>query len=97
MIHSFDYPELAELALLRPAPTRRSLPRRRTRCTCRRTSSPAWECGTSPSSRISRRTARQQDWISKSNPGATAFDALHAMDYLEYAYLQTERMPRRKQ
>src|SRR5436190_2075949 len=30
-----------------------------------------------------------QAWLAKTNPGATAFDALHAIDYLEYAYLQT--------
>jgi hypothetical protein len=35
----------------------------------------------------SARTA--QAWLAKSNAGATAFDALHATDYLEYAYLQT--------
>ena len=35
----------------------------------------------------SQRTA--QAWLAKTNPGATAFDGLHAMDYLEYAYLQT--------
>src|SRR5438445_782198 len=30
-----------------------------------------------------------QAWIAKTHAGATAFDALHATDYLEYAYLQT--------
>src|SRR5207245_2723627 len=35
----------------------------------------------------SARTA--QAWIARTHAGATAFDALHAMDYLEYAYLQT--------
>jgi hypothetical protein len=27
--------------------------------------------------------------LAKSRPGTTAFDALHAIDYLEYAYLQS--------
>ena len=35
----------------------------------------------------SARTA--QAGLAGTRPGATAFDALHAMDYLEYAYLQT--------
>src|SRR5207244_604423 len=35
----------------------------------------------------SERTA--QAWLAKTHPGATAFEALHAMDYLEYAYLQS--------
>jgi hypothetical protein len=30
-----------------------------------------------------------QAWVARTHAGATAFDALHAMDYLEYAYLQT--------
>src|SRR2546428_2697010 len=33
--------------------------------------------------------ARQ--WTARAHPGATGFDALHAWDYLEYAYLQTGR------
>src|SRR5262249_40558499 len=35
----------------------------------------------------SARTA--QAWLAKTQPGAISFDALHAMDYLEYAYLQS--------
>jgi len=35
----------------------------------------------------SEQTARE--WVARTHPGATAFDALHATDYLEYAYLQT--------
>jgi hypothetical protein len=30
-----------------------------------------------------------QAWLAKTQPGALSFDALHAMDYLEYAYLQS--------
>src|SRR6185369_11825935 len=29
-----------------------------------------------------------QEWAARSHPGTMSFDALHAMDYLEYAYLQ---------
>jgi tetratricopeptide (TPR) repeat protein len=31
------------------------------------------------------------------HPGATSFDALHALDYLEYAYLQTGNEPKARQ
>ena len=89
MIHSFDYPELAELALsaarayakIAPAaPHALHMPSHIF------TRLGMWNESVE-SNLASHRTA--QDWISKSNPGATAFDALHAMDYLEYAYLQT--------
>ncbi len=89
MIHSFDYPELAKLALpaarayakIAPsAPHALHMP-----------SHIFTRLGMWPesieSNLASEKTA--QEWITKSNPGATAFDALHAMDYLEYAYLQT--------
>jgi tetratricopeptide (TPR) repeat protein len=32
--------------------------------------------------------ASAQAWIAKTHPGAAAYEALHAKDYLEYAYLQ---------
>ncbi|MEO8431185.1 MAG: hypothetical protein ABI592_06710 [Acidobacteriota bacterium] len=32
--------------------------------------------------------------VARSHPGATAFDALHALDYLEYAYLQVDDQAR---
>jgi tetratricopeptide (TPR) repeat protein len=35
--------------------------------------------------------AAAPEWVARSHPGATAFDELHALDYLEYAYLQTCR------
>jgi hypothetical protein len=35
--------------------------------------------------------AAARQWVARSHPGATAFDELHALDYLEYAYLQTCR------
>ncbi len=89
MIHSFDYPELAELALpaarayakIAPsAPHALHMPSHIfTRLGMWRESI--------DSNIASVQTA--QAWIAKTKPGATAFDALHAMDYLEYAYLQT--------
>ena len=68
--------------------TRSSLPDRRTRCTCRRTSSRASACGTSRSPRTSRRPRRRTATSRACMPGAAAFDELHAVDYLVYAYLQ---------
>jgi len=89
MIHSFDYPELAKLALpaarayakIAPsAPHALHMPSHIfTRLGMWRESI--------ESNLASAKTA--QEWIAKSHSGATAFDALHAMDYLEYAYLQT--------
>ena len=34
--------------------------------------------------------------VAKTNPGVASFDQLHAMDYLEYAYLQSGRAPQAK-
>jgi hypothetical protein len=39
LIHAYDYPPLAPKAVEAARATRRSRPRRRTRCTCRRTPS----------------------------------------------------------
>jgi len=89
MIHSFDYPELAELALpaarayskIAPsAPHALHMPSHIF------TRLGMWQ-ESIESNLASARTA--QAWIAKTQPGAMAFDALHAMDYLEYAYLQT--------
>jgi hypothetical protein len=33
--------------------------------------------------------AVSREWIARTHPGSTAYEGLHAMDYLEYAYLQT--------
>jgi len=89
MIHSFDYPELAELALpaarayakIAPsAPHALHMPSHIfTRLGMWRESI--------ESNLASAKTA--QEWAARTNPGATAFEALHAMDYLEYAYLQS--------
>src|SRR5207253_1227273 len=89
MIHYFDYPELAELALpaarayagIAPsAPHALHMPSHIF------TRLGMWK-ESIESNIASARTA--QAWIARTHAGATAFDALHAMDYLEYAYLQT--------
>jgi len=89
MIHSFDYPEVAELALpaarayAKIAP---SAPHALHMPSHIFTRLGMWQ-DSIDSNLASARTA--QAWLVKTNPGATAFDALHAWDYLEYAYLQT--------
>jgi tetratricopeptide (TPR) repeat protein len=97
MIHSFDYPELAELALpaarayAKIAP---SAPHALHMPSHIFTRLGMWQ-ESIESNLASARTAQQ--WIAKTNPNATAFDALHAMDYLEYAYLQTGQDTRAKE
>jgi len=89
MIHSFDYPELAELALpaarayARIAP---SAPHAQHMPSHIFTRLGMWK-ESIESNLTSAQTA--QAWIAKTHAGAAAFDALHATDYLEYAYLQT--------
>jgi len=89
MIHSFDYPEVAELALpaarayAKIAP---SAPHALHMPSHIFTRLGMWK-ESIDSNLASARTA--QAWLARTNPGATAFDALHAWDYLEYAYLQT--------
>ncbi len=89
MIHSFDYPELAQLALpaarayakIAPAaPHALHMPSHIF------TRLGMWT-ESIESNLASARTA--QAGLAKTHLGATAFDALHAMDYLEYAYLQS--------
>ena len=89
MIHSFDYPELAELAL----PAARAYAK----------IAPSAPHALHMPSHIFTRLGMWQESLAanlasaeaaralaaKTNPGTTPFDALHAMDYLEYAYLQT--------
>jgi tetratricopeptide (TPR) repeat protein len=88
MSHSFDYPELAELALpaarayskIAPsAPHALHMPSHIF------TRLGMWH-ESIESNLASVRTA--QEWVARSHPGATSYDGLHAMDYLEYAYLQ---------
>src|SRR5206468_9708496 len=89
MIHAFDYPELASLALpaarayAKIAP---SAPHALHMPSHIFTRLGMWK-ESIESNLASAKTA--QAWIARTHPGATAFDALHAMDYLEYAYLQT--------
>lgn len=89
VIHSFDYPELAQLALpaarayAKIAP---SAPHALHMPSHIFTRLGMWKESIA-SNIASAKTA--QAWMAKTHPGATAFDALHAMDYLEYAYLQT--------
>jgi tetratricopeptide (TPR) repeat protein len=89
MIHSFDYPELAELALpaarayAKIAP---SAPHALHMPSHIFTRLGMWK--ESIEANLASRETAQAD-LAKTNPGATAFDALHAMDYLEYAYLQS--------
>jgi tetratricopeptide (TPR) repeat protein len=91
VIHSFDYPALADLALPAARAYAKIAP-----------SSPhalhmpshiftrlaLWQ-ESIDSNLASAEAARQ--WVEGTHPGATSFDGLHAMDYLEYAYLQTGR------
>lgn len=89
LIHSFDYPALATLALDAARSYAKIAP-----------SSPhalhmpshiftrlgLWQ--ESIESNIASATAAKNH-VAKTHPGAAAFDELHAMDYLAYAYLQT--------
>jgi hypothetical protein len=91
VIHSLDYPALAERALPAARAYAKIAP-----------SSPhalhmpshiftrlgLWQ-ESIDSNLASAEAARR--WVARSHPGATSFDDLHAMDYLEYAYLQTGR------
>lgn len=89
MIHAFDYPDLAELALpaarayAKIAP---SAPHALHMPSHIFTRLGMWQ-ESIQSNLASAEAARA--WMARTRPGATAFDGLHAMDYLEYAYLQT--------
>jgi tetratricopeptide (TPR) repeat protein len=89
MIHSFDYPELAELAL--PAARAYSKIAPSAPHALHMPSHIFTRLGMWKESIESNLASAQvaQAWVARTHPGATAFDALHAMDYLEYAYLQT--------
>ena len=88
LIHSFDYPDLAELALpaarvyakLAPgSPHALHMPSHIF------TRLGLWDEAIA-SNLASAEKAR--NYVAKTAPGATAFDELHAVDYLVYAYLQ---------
>ena len=88
IIHSFDYPELAELAL----PAARSYakiapssPHALHMPTHIFTRLGLWQ--ESIQSNIASAAAAKTH-VARTHPGAASFDQLHAMDYLEYAYLQ---------
>ncbi|HEV2666388.1 MAG TPA: hypothetical protein VG324_15825, partial [Blastocatellia bacterium] len=88
IIHSFDYPELAQLAL----PAARSYakiapssPHALHMPTHIFTRLGLWQ--ESIQSNIAS-AAAAKNHVDKTHPGASSFDQLHAMDYLEYAYLQ---------
>ena len=92
LIHSFDYPELAELALpaarvyakLAPgSPHALHMPSHIF------TRLGLWDESIA-SNLASAEKAR--NYVAKTMPGATAFDELHAIDYLVYAYLQLGRI-----
>jgi tetratricopeptide (TPR) repeat protein len=92
LIHSFDYPELAELALpaarvyakLAPgSPHALHMPSHIF------TRLGLWDESIA-SNLASAEKARS--YVEKTMPGATAFDELHAVDYLVYAYLQQGRI-----
>lgn len=88
MIHSFDYPELAELAL--PAARAYSKIAPSAPHALHMPSHIFTRLGLWRESIESNRASVQaaQAWMVRTHPGATAYEALHAMDYLEYAYLQ---------
>ncbi|HEV2063182.1 MAG TPA: hypothetical protein VGS00_01370 [Thermoanaerobaculia bacterium] len=96
LIHSFDYPLLADQALAAARAYARIAP-----------SSPhalhmpshiftrlgLWQ-ESIDSNIASADAARRQ--VARSHPGAASFNALHALDYLEYAYLQIDDQARAK-
>jgi len=91
IIHSFDYPPIASLALpaarayskIAPsAPHALHMPSHIF------TRLALWD--ESIESNLASAAAARA-WVARAKPGATAFDELHALDYLEYAYLQTCR------
>lgn len=88
VIHAFDYPELASLALpaarnyAKVAP---SSPHALHMPSHIFTRLGLWE--ESIASNLDSAAAAKRQ-VARTHPGATAFDDLHALDYLEYAYLQ---------
>lgn len=88
IIHAYDYPELAEKALpaaLAYAKIAPSAPHALHMPSHIFTRLGMWQ--ESIESNLASAEAAQR-WLAKTKPGATAFDALHAWDYLTYAYLQ---------
>ncbi|MGH9751562.1 MAG: tetratricopeptide repeat protein [Blastocatellia bacterium] len=88
IIHSFDYPALAQLAL----------PAARSYAKIAASSPHALHMPSHIFTRLGlwresiqsniASAAAAKNHVAKTHPGAASFDQLHAMDYLEYAYLQ---------
>jgi tetratricopeptide (TPR) repeat protein len=88
IIHSFDYPQLAQLAL----------PAARSYAKIAPSSPHALHMPTHIFTRLGlwqesiqsnlASAAAAKNHVAKTHPGAASFDQLHAMDYLAYAYLQ---------
>lgn len=97
LIHAYDYPPLAAMVL----------PAARTYAKVAPSSPHALHMPSHIFTRLglwsesiesnlaSANTARRL--VARTSPGATSFDALHALDYLEYAYLQTGNEPKARQ
>jgi tetratricopeptide (TPR) repeat protein len=88
IIHSFDYPQLASLALPAArayAKVASSSPHALHMPSHIFTRLGLWE--ESIASNLESAAAAKAQ-MARAHPGATAFDNLHALDYLEYAYLQ---------
>jgi tetratricopeptide (TPR) repeat protein len=88
MIHSFDYPELAADAL--PAARAYSKIAPSSAHALHMPSHIFTRLGLWPESIDSNLASAEsgRQLVAKRHPGAASFDTLHAMDYLEYAYLQ---------
>src|SRR6266436_3129612 len=89
LIHSFDYPALAPLALAAArsyAKIAPSAPHALHMPSHIFTRLGLWQ--ESIESNIAS-AAAAKNYVAKMHPGAASFDQLHAMDYLAYAYLQT--------
>jgi tetratricopeptide (TPR) repeat protein len=96
LIHSFDYPPLADQALAAArayAKIAPSAPHALHMPSHIFTRLGLWQ-ESIESNIASADAARRQ--VAKSNPGAASYNALHALDYLEYAYLQTDDEARAK-
>src|SRR5215475_10680893 len=89
IIHSFDYPQLAQLAL----------PAARSYAKIAPSSPHALHMPTHIFTRLglwqesilsnTASTAAAKNHVARTHPGSASFEQLHAMDYLEYAYLQS--------
>ena len=87
VIHAFDDPDYAALALPAARAYAKIAPAPRTRCTCPRTSSCSSGCGTTSSTRTSWPT--RPPWISAERKNLPrGREDFHTLSWLQYAYLQ---------